>query len=191
MADAQSIERMTAEQFYESHAGRRAELVDGQVIEAPPDESQDAPAGPEHAIVTLNIGWLLKAFLRDHDLGFAGVELGFILARNPDVVRAPDVCVVAHPAAEAARATKGLVEGAPDLAVEVASPSDSLVDLEAQADAYLAAGTRLVWVVNPTSRRVFIYRGPDHPVRVLGPGQTLDAPDVLPGWSAPVDALFE
>ena len=77
------------------------------------------------------------------------------------------------------------------LAVEVVSPSDRLVDLESKAEAYLAAGTRLVWVVNPTSRRVFIYRGPDHPVRVLGPGQTLDAPDVLPGWSASVDALFE
>jgi Uma2 family endonuclease len=82
-----------------------------------------------------------------------------------------------------------LFPGAPDLAVEVLSPSNRWRDVREKVADLLAAGTRLVWVIDPPRRKVTVYRALLAP-HVLGPTDILDGEDVVPGFSLPVSALF-
>ena len=79
---------------------------------------------------------------------------------------------------------------APDLAVEVLSPSETASDVEEKLADYRAAGTSLVWVVDPTRRLVAVYAD-DAPTRWLREGDALDGAGVVPGFTLPVEALFE
>lgn len=82
------------------------------------------------------------------------------------------------------------MEGAPDLAVEVLSPSDDPVDVQQKVRDYLEAGARLVWVVAPSARAVTVYRA-DGSARLLREGEALEGEDVLPGLHIPLAELFE
>jgi Uma2 family endonuclease len=116
-------------------------------------------------------------------------ETGFVLARNPDTVRAPDLAFVRR--GRLPERTIGMVyiDGAPDLAVEVLSPSDSAIDMEDKVAEYLGAGGRLVWVVNPKRRTITVH-APEVPPRTLHEHETLDGGEVLPGFTCVVrDAL--
>ena len=77
----------------------------------------------------------------------------------------------------------------PDLAVEVLSPSNRLRDVREKVADLLAAGTRLVWVVDPRRKKVTAYRALLAP-RALEEADRLDGEDVVPGFSLPVSALF-
>jgi Uma2 family endonuclease len=79
--------------------------------------------------------------------------------------------------------------GAPDLAIEVASPGDTPPDLLRRVSQYLKAGSRVVWVVYPTAREVHVFEA-SGAVRVLRSGESLEAPELLPGFSLPLDELF-
>jgi Uma2 family endonuclease len=79
---------------------------------------------------------------------------------------------------------------APDLAVEVLSPSDRKADALAKVVMYLQAGTPLVWLVNPTTRTIVVFRSETNPV-TLGERDTLDGGDVLPGFSVPIAEIFD
>jgi Uma2 family endonuclease len=81
---------------------------------------------------------------------------------------------------------------APDLAVEVASPSQEGTEMAAKARVYLRAGTRMVWVIWPQSLHIDIWHRDvlTGPVRSLGPSDTLDGEDVIPGFTYAVAALF-
>src|SRR5262249_49692616 len=85
--------------------------------------------------------------------------------------------------------TDRFVPLAPDLAVEVLSPSDRIADAMGKITMYLQAGVRLVWLVDPSARTVTIFR-PDAALKLVGAGETLDGGDVLPGFSVPVAELF-
>jgi Uma2 family endonuclease len=79
--------------------------------------------------------------------------------------------------------------GAPELAVEVISPSESAADVQRKVELMLAAGAKAVWVVYPKTQSVTIHT-PDGVARTLGAGGSLIAPFLLEGWSAPVAELF-
>ena len=79
---------------------------------------------------------------------------------------------------------------APDLAVEVLSPSETASELEEKLDDYLVSGTRLIWIVNPVRRTVMVVSN-DAPVRWLREGETLDGGAVVPGFSCAVAEIFE
>ena len=162
---------------------QRVELVRGEVITM-------APAGAEHGeIAGFTFGALFN-FVRPNSLGsLFAAETGFILARNPDTVRAPDVAFVAAERAAQQRGRTGFFEGPPDLAVEVVSPHDTAEEVEAKVLDYLEAGTRMVWIVRPRTRTVTVYRSLRE-VQVLRPGDTLEGGDVLPGLAIPVESLF-
>ena len=84
----------------------------------------------------------------------------------------------------------GFLRIAPDLVGEVVSPGDKAVGLDRKVQEYLSAGVRLVWVIYPDTRSVWVFRassGADY----LGPGDTLSGEDVVPGFAVPVSALFE
>ena len=83
----------------------------------------------------MRIGWRLAQYVEEHDLGAVyAAETGFILARNPDTVRAPDVAFVSRERLRAAAAAPGYWPGPPDLAVEVVSPSDTFSEMEGKLD---------------------------------------------------------
>jgi Uma2 family endonuclease len=159
------------------------ELIEGEVIIMP-------PAGHEHGEISLNIGSLLREFLRKHKRGKAyAAETGFILSRDPDTVRAPDAAFVASERAASQARKEGFFDGAPDLAVEVISPTDTDEDVEAKVLDYLRSGTRMVWVIRPRTRTVTVYRSLSN-IRLLTEGDTLDGDDVLPGFSTAVKDIF-
>jgi Uma2 family endonuclease len=81
------------------------------------------------------------------------------------------------------------LEGAPDLAVEVASPRDDPDDLVLKAQQYLAAGARAVWIIYPEARLAYIYKPGQRP-EVRDAGQSLDDAELLPGFSAPLSAIL-
>ncbi|ABU57795.1 Uma2 family endonuclease [Roseiflexus castenholzii] len=175
---------ITAEDLAQMSFGeQRVELVRGEVITM-------APAGAEHGEIAGFVFGILFSFVRAHNLGsLYAAETGFILARNPDTVRAPDVAFVASERAAQQRGRSGFFEGPPDLAVEVVSPSDTAEDVEAKVLDYLEAGARMVWIVRPRTRTVTVYHSL-RAVQVLRPGDLLDGGDVLPGFAVPVAALF-
>jgi Uma2 family endonuclease len=172
----------TAEQLLTMpHDGWRYELVDGEL-------RRMSPAGQEHGRIAMNLGSRLAQFVRERSLGVVfAAETGFLLRRQPDTVRAPDVAFVASARQSAA---EGFFPGAPDLAVEVVSPSDSFVEIEEKVLEWLGAGTHAVVVVNPRKRAVSVYRAKDN-IRLLTESETLDLSFVVPGFSIAVQALFE
>jgi len=104
-------------------------------------------------------------------------------------VRAPDAAFVRRERVIAVGEVEGFWPGAPDLAIEVISPSDSFSDVEEKVFDWLDAGTRAVVVVNPKKRSVTLYRSVSD-VRVLGEKESVSVEDVVPGWSVPVRDLF-
>ena len=163
---------VTAEELFELlEDGSRYELVEGELIPM-------TPAGARHGAIAFRIAHLLAEFVEAHDLGVGGAaEPGFILQRNPDVVRAPDVSFVAQARIPATGIPTSYWPFAPDLAVEVVSPSDRLSDVHTKLADYFSAGTRLVWVIEPETRVVYAYRSP-HDLQVIGEDGALDGGDV-------------
>ena len=164
--------------------GWRYELVDGEL-------RRMAPAGHEHGRVALNLAWRLGQHASTHRLGTVyAAETGFLIRRDPDTVRAPDIAFIAKARADAARTTRGYFPGAPDLAVELVSPSDTFSEVEEKVFEWLDAGSIGVVVVDPRRRRVTVSRGKQD-ICVLGENDTLDLSFVLAGFSIPVAELFE
>jgi Uma2 family endonuclease len=174
---------MTAEELLElPDDGMRHELVEGELRTM-------APAGAEHGWVALVIGSKIFEHVERQGLGRAyAAETGFVLRRGPDTVRAPDVAFVAADRVPA-RAGEGFLEPAPDLVVEVVSPSDRASEVAAKAAMWLDAGVRLVWVVDSQARLAAVHH-PGGLVTVLREDGTLDGEDVLRGFRLPLAPLF-
>src|SRR5690606_13059569 len=108
-------------------------------------------------------------------------ETGFIIARNPDRVRAPDVAFVRRERL-LKEPQRGFFEGPPDLAVEVVSPNDTHAEVAAKVEQWLAAGTVSVWVVDPLNRTLDLHRGGSAIVRLHQDDELRDEP-TLPGFA--------
>jgi Uma2 family endonuclease len=174
---------MTAEELFElPDDGMRHELVEGELRTM-------APAGFDHGRVALHIGARIFDHVDQHGLGVAyAAETGFILRRGPDTVRAPDAAFVAADRVPR-RGSRGFAELAPDLVVEVVSPSDRASEVAEKAAMWLDAGVRLVWVVDPQARLAAVHH-PGGLVTVLREDGVLDGEDVLPGFRLPLAPLF-
>ncbi len=175
---------MTVEQYAAlSLDGGRSELVAGEL-------KRMSPAGGRHGRVTMNCGRLLANHMDEHQLGIVyAAETGFVLARNPATVRAPDVAFVAAARVRQIGDEAAFVPFAPDLAIEVVSPSDTFLDVEEKAFSWIGAGTRLVLLVDPAHETVHAYRAADD-ITVLRARDVLVASDVVDGWQVPVANLF-
>ncbi|MCC7052073.1 MAG: Uma2 family endonuclease [Gemmatimonadaceae bacterium] len=167
--------RMTAEQLFRYDLpGKRTELLRGHLVVR-------NPAGFWHGVVALRLATALQLWLRENPLGVvSGNDPGFVLKRGPDTVRAPDVAFVRADRVPEAP-DRGFAELAPDLAIEVRSRGDRTRALDAKVRQWLAAGTRLVWVIEPVQKRARVFRL-DGSVATLGHHDVLDGEDVLPGF---------
>ncbi len=163
--------------------GFRYELVRGELRRL-------TPAGNVHGRVAMNVAWPLAQYVKAHDLGTVyAAETGFKLATDPDTVRAPDVAFVSRQRVEAVGEVEGYWPGAPDLAVEVISPSDSHVEVEEKVFDWLEAGTKMVLAVNPRRRSVTLYRSQSD-ITILTGTDILDGNDVVPGFQLTLREIF-
>jgi Uma2 family endonuclease len=161
--------------------GKRYELIRGNLIER-------TPANETHGEIGAVILYLLGAFVYPKKLGrLYTAETGFELFQNPDTILAPDVAFVS--AARLKPRTDKFATIAPDLAVEIVSPSNTKQEMHEKVALYFQAGTRLVWIVYPKSRAIYVYRAEDS-VTILKPDGILDGGDVLPGFSVKVADIF-
>jgi Uma2 family endonuclease len=154
------------------------ELIHGEVVTMP------RPA-QRHQIVQNNILGVLMAYLREETaLPFrAFQEAEYIVTDTSTFI--PDISIVAIARLDP---EKTYISGAPELAIEVVSPSESASHLRIKTDAYLANGAHSVWIVFPEVRSVMVYT--PESIREFKAGQSI-ADAHLPGFSSPVAAFFE
>ncbi len=157
----------------------RMELVDGEIIVM-------SPSGYESDEVTAEMIRQLGNWVRPRRLGrVTASSAGFSLP-NADT-RAPDVSFVQ--AERLRRSPRSFAELAPDLMVEVKSPSDSMTKLRTKIDEFLELGTRVGILINPEKEGVEIRRRGEDPI-VLQNGDIITVPDLLPGWEVKVEDLW-
>ena len=161
--------------------GMQRELIRGVLTE-------DMPPGDEHGVLVAHIAWLLTSYSYENDFGQVRAgDSGFLLERDPDTVRGPDVAWASTDRLPTPVA--GYAEVTPDLVVEVKSPSNSNREMADRAMMWLSHGTRMSIVADPRPVTLTVYR-PGGPPQVLGEFDTFDGGDVLPGFTAPVWSFF-
>ncbi len=170
--------RVTADELLAMGEGRR-ELIYGEVIEM-------APTGFGHGRIEHEIDLHLGVFVQANGLGVICTgDTGFLLATDPDLVRAPDVAFVRR---ERVVQTHKYYPGAPDLAVEVVSPGDSYTEVREKVEMWLAHGTVEVWVADPLRMTVQVFRKGTEVT--LNKGDEIDGGDLLPGFRLPLANIF-
>jgi Uma2 family endonuclease len=177
---------MTADEFFELPApadGSKLELVKGEVV------AMTAP-GLEHGEVQVNIGFLLKSFLKANKIGRVVSESGVVTERDEDTVRGPDVSYYSKERLPLGKRVVKYHDLPPDLCVEVVSPSNTRKELRAKINEFFAVNVRMVWVVDPEDRSVTVLTNPDRG-QTLYESAELTGGDVLPGFSCKVSELFE
>lgn len=163
--------------------GSRYELLDGELVEM-------TPPGGEHGLIQVRLPHRLLTLTEERGLDvLVGGEVGVVLARHPDRVRAPDVFLIIRDRLPEGRMPSGYLDIVPDLIVEIISPSDSASDVHEKIQEWLAAGARLVWALYPSSRSVVVHRGTGE-ARTFREGDTLNADPVLSGIALPVADIF-
>jgi Uma2 family endonuclease len=175
---------LTAEEYYRlPDTGRPSELVRGQVV------MMNNP-GARHGCICGNITFLLKSFLRQHDLGYVLTnDSGVITERSPDSVRGPDVAYYSYGRIPKGQLPSGYPKVPPELVFEVRSPSDRWKNILSKVAEYLQAGVLTVCVVDPEDEIVIVYH-PDRTEERLDLEKSLTFPEILPGFSVPVRELF-
>lgn len=174
---------MTAEELFALGDIGPCELIRGELIPM-------SPSGFTHGWIAMRVGRLLAEHVDRYQLGIAtAAETGFRIHRNPDTVRAPDAAFVSQTRIQD-KPTLGFFEGAPDLAVEVVSPSDRGSDVQTKAQDWLTAGCRMVWIVDPAPMSVTVYLR-DGSVRQLTTNDHLDGGDVLPNFHLGISEIFQ
>ena len=159
----------------------RHELVKGELITM-------APPGGIHGSAGSRFDRRLGDFVEERGLGEVFIETGFILARDPDTVRLPDVSFVREDRLPD-RPVSGFFPFEPDLAIEVVSPNDRYTEVAEKVAEYLAAGTRLVVVVDPRARTITKYPARGETTR-LSADDTLTLDSVVPGFECAAAYLF-
>ena len=163
--------------------GVRGELIRGVLHET-------IPAGMRHGEVVAALLAMLWMHIRPGRLGRVfGSDTGVILETNPDTVREPDIAFVSAERLPLDVEISGYCPVAPDLVVEIKSPSDSEREVDEKATMWLSHGVRMALVINPETGTIRV-RQPNLPAVVLTVDDTLDVGGVLPGFSCSVREIL-
>ena len=180
---ATQTRKITAQEFWAmpEDPGHRYELVDGELV--------DMDGAPIHGMVTGHLHLLLGNHIIATGLPLVvGVSTGFQM--SPYTLRFPDVHVTTWERMAAYDADAGgFPRFAPDVAIEVVSPSNTPAALARKTGEYFANGASAVWIANPANRTMAIRR-PGAPEQVFGPGDTLSGEPEIPGFACPVADIF-
>lgn len=172
---------MTAEELIDlPDDGHRYELVKGVVLTM-------SPPGEEQGKVSATIIFLLKSFVQPKKLGTVYGETGFKLETDPDTVLAPDAAFIGSE--RAGTASRGYRFGAPDLAVEVISPSERKSKVDQKTVQWLSHGTRAVWLIRPQSRTVEVVLANGKRTVFTEKDELVDDV-IIPGFRVPVAEIF-
>ena len=178
------VQLMTADELLAMPRGEfRYELVNGEL-------KKMSPAGQKHGRIIVRITEPLAKHVRENQLGQVyAAETGFKLRSDPDTVRAADIAFISKARLEASAETEGYWPGAPDLVVEVNSPSDTVRDVEKKVIEWLEFGASAVWVVSSKLNTVTVYRSL-RKIVVLTENDTLDGAEIIPGFQMAVGDIF-
>jgi Uma2 family endonuclease len=182
---AQETRALTADELFRmpDDGYHKYELVAGRLRAM-------TPAGSLHGAITMRLALAIGAHVEQHRLGVVfAADTGFKLESAPDTVRAPDVAFVTRDRIPAGGLPKAYWPGAPDLAIEVLSPTDVRSEIDEKIEQYVETGVRQVWFVEPSARRVTIHQ-PNLGPQVLDERGTLAGADLLPGFQYPLSRLF-
>ncbi len=166
------VKRLTVEAFWKDYADRDFELSEGKLIEV-------SPSGKKASNVGGLVLTFINMYLLENPIGeTTGADGGYQL--DEDTLRAPDVGYYANEKIARVEDDDKYLPFAPDLAVEVVSPSNSMADMQTKIGEYFRAGTKLVWVLFPKTREAVVWY-PDGTAKIVT--DSLDGEDVLPGFS--------
>lgn len=158
------------------------ELVEGVIEEM-------APTSDLHGAIEKNVGFELETFVRRHKTGHVRVgEVGIYIRRNPDTIRAADAVFISEER-YAQQETAGYLQIAPDLVVEVLSPSDTWGRVNKKLQEYFTIGVKMVWIVDSAEPQVYVYRSITD-IRYFTEADILPGDEILPGLELPVVALY-
>ena len=162
--------------------GMRWELIDGEIQRMP-------PPGAEHEETAGEVLARFREHVKARTLGRVYGAPGVIVRRNPDRVRAPDFAFVSGGRLPEGKSPTGYLQEAPDLVVEVVSPTETATDLQAKIQEWLDAGVRLAIALYPKTRTAAVYRSASD-IRLLSVDDMLDCGDVVDGFTCRVGDLF-
>ena len=154
------------------------ELVEGELVPLP------SPT-PIHARIFLNAARILENCLQSNKVGILLVEVDCRISR--DTVRRPDLLILLNERLRQVDPRKVPIPFAPDIAVEVLSPSEATIDTHRKVSEYLGAGSQEVWILDHDNGQVFVHTATG--IRRLAGHDVLETP-LLPGFAAPVSDLF-
>lgn len=179
---AEPKQLVTAESLLENHPKQRCELIQGKI-------RLMSPAGSEHGWVVMNVAGPMMIFVKEKKLGYTfGAETGFVIQRDPDTVRAPDLAFVAADRV-ADRLPTQFFPGPPDLAVEVLSPGDTASDVQEKAETWLTSRCKEVWLIDP--RRKTATKLTPAEDSIVQQSVEILTTNLLPGFSLAVEELFK
>lgn len=163
--------------------GRIYELHDGELIEV-------AGSKRRQSALAIWIAYLLMQFIEEHQLGGQITGADGTCALDHYNTRIPDIAYLSELTVQRQPEDDSYILGAPDLAIEVVSESNTPAEMRQRVGAYLRAGARLVWLVYPATRTVDVYR-PEEDTLMLKGEDILDGYDVLPDLKLSLNRLFE
>ncbi len=163
--------------------GYRYELVSGNL-------QMMSPAGGRHGRLANRISMLLNKHVDANHLGVVfAAETGFLIQTDPDTVLAPDVAFVSLARFKSVENEVQYLPLAPELAIEVLSPSDRFSRVESKAFAWLDSGTKLVLLIDPDNETIHAYRSRKQ-IEMFQRSETIDCSAAVSNWMLTVDDVF-
>ena len=181
----QTDKLLTFEDFSEMEFDEVVELEEGEIIYM-------ANNNPNHSKILGNITFEFKSFLKTTDIGdiFVG-DVNFIVKRDPDTSRGIDLAFLSNERLADQPDNAGALQVAPELAVEIMSPSNSYEKVLEKVEEYFVAGVEEVWVIAVAVKKVTIFTGPDEPrIISLAKDDKLKGPGILSDFTLPLEDLF-
>jgi Uma2 family endonuclease len=167
-----------------SRDGHRYELVNGELVEM-------GNSGAKHGYVAILLSAALFHCVSTQKLG-ALMDSSTAFVMKSGNKRSPDISFMAKERLQGLdELPDGFLEGAPDLAIEILSPSNTVEEIHDKLVEYFESGARLVWVIHPKEHYVLVYRSSVQPDRLLKSTDMLDGEDIIPGFTLPVSNLFQ